>query len=157
MKNLDKTFMSHLFFSSLTRGIFTKPQRRIWMLKPFVFLIAGLTLAACQMPTETAMTSQMSMRQISTQSDMSAIIGKTLTFGPRQSFVISDNGTLRGSWDDMPLIGTYEMRDGFFCRTLSAGPSGPSPEDCQLLILDGANLMGTRDRGNGASFTYTVS
>ena len=122
-----------------------------------VMLIAGVGLSACQTVTETAAPAQAAGKQLETQSDMAAVIGNTLTLGPGQSFVISDAGTMNGSWNGMPLIGTYEMRDGYFCRTLSAGPRGPSPEDCQLLVLDGTNLIGTRDRGNGASFTYTMS
>jgi len=122
-----------------------------------VMLIAGFGLSACQAVTETVGPAQAVGKQLETQSDMAAVIGNTLTLGPGQSFVISDNGTLNGSWNGMPLVGTYEMRDGYFCRTLSAGPGGASPEDCQLLVLEGTNLMGTRDRGNGASFTYTIS
>ena len=125
-------------------------------MKYFVFT-ALLGLAACQTTTDADASSQSSVQQLATQTDMSAITGKTLTLNPGQSFVISDDGTLAGTWDGGPLIGTYEMKDGYFCRTLSAGPSGPSPEDCQLLVLDGDQLMGTRDRGNGVSFTYTVS
>ena len=88
---------------------------------------------------------------------MNALAGRTISLDQGQSFIISENGTLDGSWDGKPLVGTYEMRDGFFCRTLSQGPRGPSPEDCQLLVLDGNSLTGSRDRGNGDSFTYTVS
>jgi hypothetical protein len=120
-------------------------------------LISGVGLSACQTVTEAVGPAQAAGKQFETQSDTAAVIGNTLTLGPGQSFVISDNGTLDGSWNGMPLVGTYEMRDGYFCRTLSAGPGGGSPEDCQLLVLEGTNLMGTRDRGNGATFTYTIS
>lgn len=116
----------------------------------------ALVLAACQTTTDGGVASS-GPKQLSSQNDMSAVVGRTLTLGPRQSFVIASDGTLNGSWDGRPLVGTYQMRDGFFCRTLSQGPNGPSPEDCQLLILDGNTLKGTRNRGTGTSFTYTVS
>lgn len=119
--------------------------------------LAAITLTACQTTTEGAGAAQSGAMQLATQSDMNAIVGKTLTHSPGQSIVISSDGTLSGSWDGMPIVGTYEMRDGFFCRTLSQGPRGPSPEDCQLLVLDGNTVLGTRDRGTGNSFTYTVS
>lgn len=119
--------------------------------------LATITLTACQTTTDGASVTQSGAKQLATQGDMNAIIGRTLTLNPGQSFVISANGTLNGSWDGKPLVGAYEMRDGFFCRTLSQGPRGPSPEDCQLFVLEGNKLQGTRDRGNGGSFTYTVS
>lgn len=122
-----------------------------------MLLVAVVGLAACETTTQVDTTAQVSAIQLATQSDMSAITGKTLTFAMDQSFVISDDGTLKGSWNGEPLIGTYEMKDGFFCRTLSAGPRGPSPEDCQLFKLNGTSVSATRDRGNGGSFTYTVS
>ena len=120
----------------------------------YVAIFALFALSACQTTGDTA---EMSGMQLATQNDLNAVIGKTLTFNPGESFVIAANGTMKGNWGGAPLVGTYEMRDGFFCRTLSQGPRGPSPEDCQLLILNGSSLDVTRDRGNGGSFSYTVS
>ncbi|MBO9401040.1 MULTISPECIES: hypothetical protein [unclassified Shimia] len=111
-------------------------------------------LAACQ---DVPSSGKGKAKQLATQEDMSAVFGKTLTLNAGQSIVILEDGTLSGSWDGTPIVGTYVMKDGFFCRTLSQGPSGPSAEDCQLFVLDGNQLMGTRNRGEGASFTYTVS
>lgn len=136
-------------------------------MKPHMFLIAGaLALAACaettadaEMETETMAEESMAAdatMQLATQEDLAAIVGKTLDFGEGRSFVISADGTLAGDWGGTPLAGTYEMRDGFFCRTLTAGPGGGSPEDCQLFILNGDMLDVTRDRGNGSNFSYTI-
>ncbi|AEI92458.1 hypothetical protein [Roseobacter litoralis] len=119
---------------------------------------AVATLSACQTTTNTTVTTATpNAMQLATQSDMAAITGKTLTLQPGQSIQILADGTIEGSWDGKPLAGTYVMKDGFFCRTLSQGPRGPSPEDCQLLVLEGNKVQGSRDRGNGASFTYIVS
>lgn len=124
---------------------------------PLALTCAAIFLAACQTTTQTAETETSVGMQLATQSDMSSVVGKTLTLGPGQSFTIGADGSLMGTWDGNPLVGTYVMRDGYFCRTLSQGPRGPSPEDCQLLILNGSNLAVTRDRGAGSAFTYTVS
>lgn len=123
----------------------------------FILAFATFGLSACQMDVTDATVTLASSGQIATQSDMAAITGKSLTFAENQSFVAHSNGTLVGDWDGIALRGTYEMRDGFFCRVLTQGPRGPSPEDCQLLILNGDQLHVTRDRGNGAAFSYTVS
>ena len=113
----------------------------------------GLVLAACQtLPGAPA-----GPTQLSTQADMAPIIGRTLTFGPGQTMVVRGDGAISGDWDGKPLVGQYKMKDGFFCRTLSQGPRGPSPESCQLWVLDGRTINVARDRGKGAKFSYTVS
>ena len=128
------------------------------MNKLFPAFATVIVMAACQTTTDTnAGTPAPGATQLATQSDMAAITGKTLTHQPGQSIKILADGTITGTWDGKPLVGTYVMKDGFFCRTLTEGPRGPSPEDCQLLVLDGNKIDGTRDRGNGNSFEYTVS
>ena len=119
--------------------------------------IAACGLTACMATTDDAGSDMSTARQLATQADLDAVIGKTLTLNPGQSFVVSADGSMIGVWDGAPLVGTYEMRDGYFCRVLTEFVQGPLPEDCQLWILDGDNLTGTRDRGEGASFTYTIS
>ena len=75
-------------------------------------------LAACEMPMEdsdnAANANQSNSSQLVTQNDLNAVVGKTLTFREGSSFVISADGTLSGFFDGTPLVGTYEMRDGFF-------------------------------------------
>jgi hypothetical protein len=114
----------------------------------------GLALAACQ---TTPAAAPVTNKQLATQEDLGLIIGKTISFNEGQSFRILGNGTIRGRWDGTPLRGTYEMRDGFFCRILTEGPRGPTGEDCQLFVLTGDTIAVTRERGTGASFNYTVS
>lgn len=121
---------------------------------PTIALTFGL--AACE--TTAPMTEEASSAtRLATQADMAAITGKMLTLEPGKSYVIDAAGTIQGTWDGGPLVGQYEMKHGYFCRTLSQGPSGPAPEDCQILLLDGDTLRGTRDRGDGASFALIVS
>ena len=130
-------------------------------LKSFA-IIAVLGLAACQATVADQSTVQVAPQsgatQLATQADMTAVVGKRLVHdSPAQYVITGADGTLSGSWDGVRLAGNYEMKDGFFCRTLSAGPGGASPEDCQLFILEGNKIIGTRNRGKGSSFTYTVT
>ncbi|UWR23440.1 hypothetical protein [Sulfitobacter sp. S190] len=119
--------------------------------------VIGLGLAACQTTGAQQSVDKDAAMRLATQADMALIDGKTLTLEPGKSYVVSSAGTIRGSWEGKPLVGTYEMRDGYFCRVLTQGPNGPAPEDCQLLVLEGDTLRGTRNRGEGASFRLTVS
>ena len=120
--------------------------------------LTGTVFAGCQTTTMDAMSGETSSAtRLETQNDMAAITGKLLVLETGKSYVIGADGTIKGTWDGAALVGEYEMRDGFFCRTLSQGPNGPSGEDCQILILDGNQLKGTRDRGNGVSFMLTVT
>ena len=120
-------------------------------------LALATALAACQTTTmEPEAVAPSTATRLETQSDMAAITGKMLVLEAGKSYVIGADGTIRGTWDGAPLVGAYEMRDGFFCRTLSQGPGGPSGEDCQILTLDGDKLMGNRNRGDWASFTLNV-
>lgn len=125
----------------------------------FAFAVLSVAaLGACQMSETTSMAKPDGPMTVGTQGALDQFVsGKTVILGSdARRFVIDPNGTLSGSWDGKPLVGTYEMRDGFFCRELQQGPGGASPEDCQLFVLDGDQLSVTRDRGNGGSFTYTI-
>ncbi len=132
----------------------------------FAIGLIGLSLTACDIAIgggsdsgddADAMMMATGPMPLMTQSDLAAITGKTLTFAPGQAITLFDNGTITGNWDGVLVQGTYVVRDGFVCRVLTAGPRGPSPEDCQIFVLDGDQLNVTRDQGNGASFSYTVS
>ena len=122
----------------------------------YIALIAALGLAACTPetnPTDPAPVA--SFRQLASVSDMEAILGKTMRIDSNMVGISSD-GTFAGNFGGAVLEGTWEMQDGFWCRTL-LDYSGPAPTtDCQLFELKGRKLRGTRDRGNGSQFTYTI-
>lgn len=123
-------------------------------MRKFVVLGAVIaSLSACVTPTGDMAPKPAEGMQLATQSDMAAIVGKRLTFASGQYLTVTADGKITGAWDGQDLTGTYEMRDGFVCREISIRPG----EDCQLWILNGNELIGSRDRGNGAQFTYTVS
>ncbi len=127
------------------------------MKKVIGIALISLGLAACETTGPQQSASSNAGMRLATQADISAIDGKTLTLESGKSYVVSSAGTINGSWGGSPLVGTYQMKEGFFCRVLTEGPNGPSPEDCQILVLNGDTLTGTRNRGAGASFRLSVS
>ena len=119
---------------------------------PFVFLIAcaeapeGATAMADKPITEAAdFTALVVGRELALQSD------------PANTVVINADGSIGGVFGGAALAGTWEWRDGAWCRTLTAGPRGPSPEDCQTWTMTDGAFEVTRDRGAGASFTYVYA
>ncbi len=121
-----------------------------------VTLTAALTLSACAetMTPEPEM-AEAEMTRLSTTADMAAITDRTLVIGENE-VVIKSDGTLTGTFGG-GISGTWRMEDGFWCRTLIVNPTPAPAEDCQLLETDGKTVNGTRDRGNGASFTYDIA
>jgi len=75
--------------------------------------------------------------------------------------VIDPDGTFSGSWSDALITGTWEMREDYWCRTLTKfhDASRIGQEDCQLLEVsaDGSSVRGTRNKGEGSQFTYAVN
>ena len=72
--------------------------------------------------------------------------------------VVRNDGTFDGTWSNEPIAGTYEMIDGYFCRVLTMfhDASRLNTEDCQLWERDATTVKGTRSRGTGISFVYTI-
>jgi len=95
--------------------------------------------------------------RITNDSELAVLIGKKLTI-KNDYAVINADGTLSGSFKNLPIEGTWVMSDGYWCRTLTKASEHALkiPTDCQLFMLDGNNLNATRNKGNGKSFTYVV-
>ena len=119
-----------------------------------ITLIAALLLAACQ--TGISPTQAVVDGPLTSEADFATIYGKRLGFGDADFLTINANGTLSGEFSGTRTLGTWEIRDGFWCRELTAGPRGPSPENCQMFVRSGNTLNVTLDRGEGSSFSYTV-
>ncbi len=116
-------------------------------------IIAAIFLAGCEaQPTDT-----MAEMRLSTADDFAPILDKRLMFGDTDYVVMSSDGTLTGDFGGVDTRGTWEVKDGYFCRVLTAGPRGASPEDCQLVVRKGDVLSITRERGAGPTFDYTIS
>jgi hypothetical protein len=82
----------------------------------------------------------------------------TLAGSPSDYVVIRSDGTLEGEFGGVPTAGTWEMRDGYFCRVLTEGTPQAiaAGEDCQISELRGNRLRVTRDRGAGSQFEYIL-
>ncbi len=124
-----------------------------------LLILVAVALAACQQtPAVTKAPSDDGYTRISTVQELSPLLGKRLNFVDGQYAQVNADGSLVGFFGGQALTGTWEMKDGYWCRTLLTGPERAmqTPYDCQLWESKGNKLRGTRDRGNGGSFEYTV-
>jgi hypothetical protein len=84
----------------------------------------------------------------------SALSGKTLTH-PDVTMLVSANGQLSGTESDgTNLVGTWAIKDGQWCRTLTA-PASFAGTACQDVTVAGDQATFTR--AGGSSITYTIS
>ncbi len=128
-----------------------------------LLLIAAMgLLTACMSPTSddgSDMADKASMAAdgaVTTEAQFrETIVGRTLTFEGK-SLVVNADGTISGPWDGQGITGTWNWSDGAMCRDGRIGSRVLAP-DCQVWELDGSSATVTRDRGNGASFVYTIS
>jgi|GEM_PF-2594870 len=84
---------------------------------------------------------------------LSEIAGKKLILEGNW-VVVNANGTLEGIFGEKPVKGTWEMKDGYWCRTLQ---SPAQNSDCQIYRLTPNGLIVTRNKGKGKSATYQVA
>ncbi|MEM6312327.1 MAG: hypothetical protein AAF754_20070 [Pseudomonadota bacterium] len=117
-----------------------------------IFFALSIALVGCN-ATQDAVSSSM---QLSTPEEFATLIGKRLELNPSDYVVINADGTLAGEFGGVDTRGTWTIKEGYFCRELTSGPRGASPEDCQLFVKDGDTLNITRERGAGASFQYKI-
>lgn len=84
------------------------------------------------------------------------IAGRTLSIEGDQVRIEGD-GTWAGEWDGTVIFGTwYFTDDGYWCREGMRGDE-PMALDCQVWTIKDDQVRVTRKRGNGRSFTYTVT
>ncbi|MEM6408447.1 MAG: hypothetical protein AAF700_08520 [Pseudomonadota bacterium] len=121
----------------------------------FAATLAGL--AACEAPSSGTADAASAPSRIATDADFARIADKKLVLNDDVFFILRSDGVLTGETPTGPVIGTHEMRDGFWCRTLTQGAPNAPRKECQVLELDGDQLTGTRDRGRGSSYTLTVT
>jgi len=79
--------------------------------------------------------------------------------GLSENFItVRADGTFDGTWEGEPIAATWEIRDDFFCRTLTEFfiESRTGEEDCQLWEKMGDTITAARDRGMDGSFMYTL-
>ena len=82
-------------------------------MKRHIFALASaVLLGACNATTEPEAPVPLTAGPITTAEAFgAAVVGRTLTIGDN-SLVIAADGTLAGTFNDAPLLGTWEFRDG---------------------------------------------
>lgn len=92
-----------------------------------------------------------------TETEISNYFGRKFSLDGNH-IVLNEGGTFDGTWKSEPIEGTWEMKDGYWCRVLTVFFDAPKKgiEDCQLWEAKGDTVRGTRDRGKGISFIYAV-
>lgn len=125
----------------------------------YLTLAPIVLLAACaEAPMEMEMAEMAAMPITDEASFLAMVADKRMVLeGTDNSVVVNSDGSIGGTFAGTDLAGSWEWIDGAWCRTLTAGPRGPSPEDCQVWTKVGDNAFSvTRDRGAGSSFVYVI-
>lgn len=94
---------------------------------------------------------------ISTETELAPLLGKRLTINGNFLTINADK-TLEGNFGGEKMSGSWEMEEGYWCRTITEASDAvmQRPYDCQKLETNGTEVFGTRDRGNGGSFKYDI-
>ncbi len=84
-----------------------------------------------------------------------ALVGKTLTSGNAKITLQEYNKMVGvgGPFGAVPIDGAWEIRDGQFCRTLTAPPQLAGTE-CQDVVIEGDTVTFTTSRG---AQTYIIA
>lgn len=123
----------------------------------YLVILAGLGLAACEqqadMSSSTATTP--AVQRISTVEQIQPLLDRRWNFGDGMYTVLRPDGSFAGDFG-RSVAGTWEMRDGYWCRTITQGAGTAPPTNCQLLQGDGSNFTATRDKGTGKAVPFTL-
>jgi len=118
-----------------------------------------ISLAACEMPSENA--GDGFTRVADAATFQTAVVGKDLNNVDDPTsvyFRLNVDGTMSGDVGRGALAGTWAFRDGYWCRTWTAGLKETSlnSEDCQLVELGAGQVALTRERGAGNRGIYNI-
>ena len=90
--------------------------------------------------------------RITTEAEFVATaVGRTVS-NANTSIAITRNGRITGVTHGNEISGTWEWRDGFWCRTITAPVQ--TAEDCQVWEVRNGVLRITRDRGTGETLEF---
>lgn len=87
---------------------------------------------------------------------LGTVAGKELRMWPLGiSLIVEPDGEIKGNALGWDVTGTWEWRDGYFCREMDW--SGyPIPMNCQLVEAEGRNVRFTVDQGAGQSASFVL-
>lgn len=87
---------------------------------------------------------------------LGTVVGKELRMWPLGiSLRVEPDGEIKGNALGWDVTGTWEWRDGYFCREMDW--SGyPIPMNCQLVEAEGAKVRFTVDQGRGDSASFSL-
>lgn len=108
-----------------------------------VFLISLITVIA------TASAAESFTRVTDRDEFLRLVTGKELKY-TGTTLEVRPNGTIVGRAIRWPITGTWEWRDGYFCRVMDWGGYEISP-NCQQVDVRGNTMKFTSDRGTGQS------
>jgi hypothetical protein len=111
-------------------------------------LLAGL-LSGCA-PTVLPVTQG---RIVSAAQFDATVAGKTAS-NDLATVTIHRDGRVTGVSDGQAFAGTWEWRDGYWCRTITAPVT--VAEDCQVWELRDGLLIITRDKGTGGQLRFAL-
>ncbi|MEL7213173.1 MAG: hypothetical protein AAGK92_10955 [Pseudomonadota bacterium] len=118
-----------------------------------------IALAGCEVPTEDA--GDDFTRVTDAATFQTAVVGRNLNNvnDPASMFFrLNADGTMSGDVGRGALAGTWAFRDGYWCRTWTAGlkPESLNSEDCQLVELGAGQVALSRERGAGNRGIYVI-
>ena len=119
-------------------------------------ILAGLLVAGCTtQPQSDAVVSQSGFQRIETTAQIQPFLNRRLDYQDGMYNVIRPDGTFEGEFGRR-VAGTWQMRDGYWCREITEGVGNVPPSDCQLLEIGGSNLRFTRQKGEGQALDLTL-
>ncbi|WP_372572536.1 hypothetical protein [Ruegeria jejuensis] len=87
-----------------------------------------------------------SWTRIHTRAAFCAFIADCRFEGPGLRFVIHQDGRLDGTAEGVAFEGSWEWKQGCFCRILNH-PDTPGERECEIIETRGAQMRYTRDGG----------
>lgn len=123
-------------------------------MKYLAIIAFSFSLVSCASnPTAQSSTPFIQITDISSE----GIFGKQLTLD-NNYIVLNEDGSVNGVWANGPAAGTWEMRNGLWCRvyTKFAVADFVNNEDCQLFERSGDTIRATRDGGSGSSYLLAI-
>jgi len=87
---------------------------------------------------------------------LAAVAGHVLEIGLlRVQLQVLESGEITGKAFGRGVTGTWDWRDGFFCRSMTWGDR-ELEYNCQQVKKEGTSLIFTSDKGGGRSATFSL-